>query len=300
MTYSLHLLMLLFVYTMAACSLNMVIGYCGLLNLAHAGYFALGAYTYALCTLALGWGYIPATLSAAVLAAALSLCLSVPARRFKGDFFVLISLAVQLVFFGLFYNWYSSDHPPGTLENLTNGPFGLEGVGRPEFLGKELDRGPSLIIFAGVFAAIVLAGSYWILTSPWGRLLKAIRDDEIAVRSLGKSPGKARTEVMAIACAVAAVAGSLYASYLGYVDPSLSSLDQSMLFLAMVLLGGVERFWGPMVGAAVLLLLPELLREVGFSGQIAPSLRNIIVGVVLCILMHSRPEGLLGSYKLKD
>jgi len=300
MTYLLHLLMLLFVYAMAACSLNMIIGYCGLLNLAHAGYFAIGAYTYALLTVTLGWGFIPATLSAASVAAALSLFISLPSRRFRGDFFVLISLAVELVFFGLFYNWYSDGHPPGTLENLTNGPFGLEGVGRPEFLGRGLERGPGLVILAAVLTSIVLASCYFMLSSPWGRLLKAIRDDEVAVRSLGKNPDKARAELMAIACAVAAVSGSLYASYLGYVDPSLSSLDQSMLFLAMVLLGGVERFWGPMLGAAVLLLLPEFLREVGFSGQLAPSIRNIIVGVVLCILMHSRPEGLIGSYRLKE
>lgn len=300
MTYPLHLLVFLFVYSLAACSLNMIIGYCGLLSLAHAGYFATGAYIYALCTLSFGWGFVPATISAVVLAATMSLFLSLPTRRFKGDFFVLISLAVQLVLFGLFYNWYSADSPPGSLQNLTNGPFGLAGIARPEFLGSQLERGPRLVVFYGVCTALALAICYRTLNSPWGRLLKAIRDDELAVRALGKRPDTARIEVVAIASGVAAFAGVIYASYIGYVDANLSSLDQSMIFLAMVLIGGVEHFWGPVVGAAVLLIVPELLREIGFGGQLAPSLRNALVGVVLCVLMHTRPQGLLGSYRLRE
>ena len=131
MNYLLHLLIYFDIYVIVALSLNIVVGYCGLLTLAHAGYFVVGAYTYALVTLKLGFGFIPAAFLAVLVAGILSLAISLPAWRFKGDFFVMISLAVQTLIFSLLYNWFSPNAEPGTLANLTNGPFGLAGISKP-------------------------------------------------------------------------------------------------------------------------------------------------------------------------
>lgn len=105
---------------------------------------------------------------------------------------------------------------------------------------------------------------------------------------------------VALGCTLAAAGGALYAGYVGYIDPSAGSLDQSILFLSMVLLGGIQSFVGPFVGAGVVLLLPELLRQLGASSQLAASGRNIAVGIALCILVLARPQGLVGNYRLRS
>src|SRR3989442_328935 len=135
MNYAFHLLVYLSIYSIVSLSLNLVVGYCGLLSLAHAGYFALGCYTYALATMKLGWGWLPAAALGVAVAALLSLAISLPARRFKGDFFVLMSLAVQAGLLSLFINWGSQDAELGTWRNLTNGPFGIAGIPKPVVFG---------------------------------------------------------------------------------------------------------------------------------------------------------------------
>lgn len=137
------------------------------------------------------------------------------------------------------------------------------------------------------------------MSSPWGRLLKCLRDDELATRSLGKNTRKARLEAFAFACGLAAVAGALYAGYIGYIDPSSASLDQGILILCMVIVGGVGNFKGPLVGAAVLILLPEILRFTHFPDNIAPNMRLLIYGMLLVIMAHFRPRGLAGEYRFQ-
>ncbi|MFM7581011.1 MAG: branched-chain amino acid ABC transporter permease, partial [Microcystaceae cyanobacterium] len=127
MNYFLHLLIYLNIYAIVAMSLNLVTGYCGLLTLAQAGYFAIGSYVYALASLKLGWGFLESTMLGVMVSVLLSLAVSLPAWRFRGDFFVMVSLAVQALLFSLFYNWSSPNADLGTWENLTNGPFGIAG-----------------------------------------------------------------------------------------------------------------------------------------------------------------------------
>lgn len=299
MNYLFHLLIFFNIYVILALSLNLVVGYCGLLSLAHASFFALGCYVYALVSLLRGWSFPSAAALAMALGALLSLALSLPSWRFRGDFFVMVSLAVQALLFSLFHNWAIAGQDLGSWQNLTNGPLGISGVPKPAILGIKLATVQQVSALASALT-LLSALLVWRLTaSPWGRLLKAIRDDELASRSLGKRVRLAKTQVFACSCGLAALAGTVYASYLGYVDPSASFLDHSILLLAMVLVGGVGNFRGPFVGALVLLAVPEVLRFADLPGPVAANLRLLAYGLLLVLFMHYRPQGLAGEYRIE-
>jgi len=298
MNYALHLLIYFCIYAICALSLNLVIGYCGLLTLAHASYFAIGAYSYAILSLH-GWGFLPALAAAVAIAAVLSLIVSLPAWRFRGDNFVLMSLAAQTLIFSLLYNWYQPQANPGTLLNLTNGPFGLAGIPRPAIFGIRLDTIGSVSVLAVVLVAICAFFIWRLQASPWGRLLQCMCDDELALRGLGKNVRRAKLEVFAISCGLVAVAGVLYASYVSFIDASSASLDDSILMVCMLLVGGMANFRGPLVGAGVLLAIPEILRMVNLPDAMAANVRLLAYGLLLVIIVHYRPQGLAGKYRIE-
>lgn len=299
MNYLLHILIYLNIYIIVALSLNLIVGYCGLLTLAQAGYFAVGSYVYAITTLRLGWGFFPSLAAGMVVAALLSILISLPSWRFKGDFFVMISLAVQALLFSAFYNWSSSSAAPGTWTNLTNGPFGIAGITKPQILAFSINSTTGMAVVSSILA-VSAAIVCWLLTkSPWGRLLKCMRDDELALRGLGKNVRLTKVYAFAIASALVATAGVLYASYVSYIDPSSASLNESILMLSMVLVGGVGNFLGPLVGAFLLLVIPELLRFAQLPDNAAANLRLAAYGVALVLLVHFRPQGVAGEYRIR-
>ncbi len=269
-----------------------------MLTLVHAGFYAIGGYAYALLTLVLGWGFLPSLLTAVMLAATLSLAVSLPAWRLKGDFFVLATLAVQALIFSLLYNWSDPNAPLGTWNNLTNGPFGISGIPKPKILGFTVTDSHSFFLLATVLA-VLCAFIVWRLTSsPWGRVLVAMREDELAARNLGKNTRMLKVQALAIASGLVSVAGTLYAAYVGYLDPSSASLEESILMLSMVIVGGVGNFRGPVIGAIVLIAVPELLRFLDLPDALAANLRLAIYGLLLVLMMHFRPQGISGKYRL--
>jgi branched-chain amino acid transport system permease protein len=299
MSYLLHLAVYLCIYVILAASLNLVVGYCGKLSLAHATFFAAGAYTYALLTAKAAWGFFPALIMAFTMGAVLSLFLSIPSWRLKDDVFVLISLALQTLTYNLILNWHDPTAEIGSLRNLTNGLFGIGGIPRPVIFGIRFDTINSITVLSGILTFLVLGITAILIHSPWGRVLQAMRDDELAARGLGKDTRILKTQAMLIASGFAAVAGVIYAGYVGYVDPSLSSLNMSMLLLAMLLVGGSGNFLGPAVGAAVLLAIPELLRMLNIPDAQAGELRLLAYGLLIVLFVHLRPVGLAGSYRME-
>lgn len=298
MNYLFHLLTYFGIYAILAMSLNIIVGYCGLLTLAHAGYFAVGAYAYALGTLCLGLDAVSAILLACLTGGILSFLISLPTWRLKGDYFVMASMAVQVLLYSAAYNWVNSDAKLGSLTNMTNGPFGIAGISRPTILGYKLSSLASMSLFSLAIAAIVMLICYLLLYSPWGRVLKCMRDDELVTRNLGKSVQILKVEALLIACAMAAVAGAIYASYTSYIDPSLASMDQSILLLSMILVGGLGNLRGPLVGAAVLLLIPEVLRFMHIPDSVAAEIRVMLYGILLIVIVRFMPSGLAGDYKV--
>ncbi|MCM2374653.1 branched-chain amino acid ABC transporter permease [Aporhodopirellula aestuarii] len=299
MNYLLHLIVYFDIYLIVALSLNLVVGYAGLLTLAHAGYYAVGAYAYALLSVNLDWGFVPAVAVGILVSAALSLAVSLCSWRLKGDFFVLASLAVQALIFSALYNWHSVDAPLGSLRNLTNGPFGIVGIHRPSLFGYSIVSPIAMAAFASVVAALCALVVWRLSDSSWGRVLVAMREDELAARGLGKNTRLLKVQVFAISSGLVAIAGALYASHVRYLDPTSATLDESILMLSMVVVGGVGNFRGPFVGAAILVGLPELLRFLSLPDAQAANLRMLIYGLMLILMMHFRPQGVAGEYRVE-
>lgn len=289
MSYALHLLILLGIYLLVAASLNLLIGYAGLLQVAHAAYYGVGAYTASLLTMKLGVGFLPAVALGGLTAALLSLFVSLPAWRFRGDAFVLMSLSVQVVLFAGFYNWV----------DLTGGPFGLSEIPRPAIYGIELATRGSICVVYGVMVALCVGMLALLKRSPFGRCLQAIRDDELASRSLGIPARRLKVEAFAIASALVGVAGAMYAAYATYIDPTSFSMDESILMLSMVIVGGTGNVRGPLVGALTLIAIPEILRFAALPDAVAASVRLLAYGLLLVMLMRWRPQGLAGRYRFE-
>jgi branched-chain amino acid transport system permease protein len=143
--------------------------------------------------------------------------------------------------------------------------------------------------------------SFWLLCrlvrAPFGRVLRAIREDEVFTQSLGKSVTGFKVKAFVIGAALAAVAGSLYAIYITFIDPTSFTVQESIFMLAIVIVGGAGNLWGSVIGAVVLVSLPELLRFVGLPSAIAANVRQILYGGLLVVMMLWRPQGLLGEYR---
>ena len=298
MSYFLHLVIYFNIFAMVAISLNLVTGYLGLVCLSQAVFFGLGAYAYAIATVAWGWSLVPAVVLAVTLAMVMSLPLSVASWRFRGAFFILVSLAFQIICHGVVRNWYGSGAPLGSLGNLTNGVFGIAAVPRPALGSWVPDSRSAYAVFSLVVFLVVALFSHRLVASPWGRLLRAMRDDELAVVGLGKPVRLIKCQVFAISAAMASLAGVLYAGYVSFVDPSLVSLDLSLLLLGMVIIGGLGRLRGAIIGAFLLLAIYEVLQLAAFSDATAAHLRMLLYGVMMVLVVHFRPQGVAGVPRL--
>ncbi len=300
MNYLLHLLILFDIYLVVALSLNIIVGYVGLLTLAHAAYFGVGAYTYAVTAMMLDWGFIPAALLAIAIGAVLSALMSIASWRFRGDFFVLISLAIQVMIFTILKNWHDPTQPVGSLSNMTNGDYGLAGVPSPNIFGYVFDDKVSVAILFTAFAAGAVLLSRHLLESPWGRMLRALRDDELAARGLGKNVRVAKVWAVAIGCGLAGFGGAMLSSYISFINPTVADINEAALLLSMIIIGGVgNSFRGPFCGALLLILIPEGLRFVEMPITLAAEMRLMIYGLLLVAFMHWRPQGVAGSYRME-
>jgi branched-chain amino acid transport system permease protein len=294
MTYAFHVLIFLEIYVILVLALNLIVGYCGMFSLAHSAYFAIGAYVYAVLTTAYGVGFAPALLAAVAMGAALSVLLSLPSWRLRGDFFLLITLAAQAVIFSSIYNWGDITLQLGSLPNLTNGPYGIGGVPGPRFFSDVLAPVEQIAVvgFACVCAVV------WTLRlldrSAWGRMLRAMRDDELALRNLGKNVRVVKAQALALACATATIGGVIYAAYAGYVDPAICSVEDSVLLLGAVVIGGPGTVRGAVVGATLVVMIPEVFRALDLPATAAANIRLGLFGLLMVLLVHFRPSGLMG------
>jgi len=286
MNYIFHILVMICLYTILGLTLNLVVGYGGMLSLCHAAFYGIGAYASTLSMANAGWPYLPSLLVALLICGTIAYLVSIPSIRFHGDFFVLATLAFQMIIFSILYNW----------TNFTKGPYGISGIPRPSLVGWRVTT-PWMFFLLALVAAIVVGSAIWRLShSPYGRALQAIRDDEMAAQALGKDVTRFRRSAFAITGMLAAVAGVLFAGYTSYIDPTSFTLDESVFILCVVIIGGAGNLRGPIVGAVILVLLPELLRFLRIPDAVAANARQIIYGLLLILMMRFRPQGIAGKY----
>jgi branched-chain amino acid transport system permease protein len=292
MSYGLHLLNLVLVYGLSALSLSLCVGHVGQLSMAQAASFGVGAYAYAIFGVAYALPSWAALGAAAGVAVTFSLLQGFIARSLAEDEFVFGTLAFNVMIAGLLYNATDGTSPLGSLRNLTNGPYGITDV--PPLPSRTLGTEPWLsTLTVALVAAVLMVAFYAAIASPWGRLLRAIRDSPTLALSLGKRVFSERSRAAEAASFLGSMAGALYASHTSYVDKEVVSMDLSVFFLTCLLLGGAASFWGPLLGSAGVVLLPEALRLFGIGGATVASLRVIGYAAVLFALLHLRPGGLL-------
>lgn len=292
MEYLINLGILFGIYAILGISLNLVVGYGGLLSVTHAAFYGIGAYVTALLMVNTGFNFFVAMAVGMLVAAVIALFIGIVLSKFKNDFYALASLGFNVIVFSILLNW----------ESVTRGPLGIPGIPRPSVgvSGWELEFSSNFLFL--VLCALALVAVYFvarlIVNSSFGRVLRALREDEEAIQVFGYNTLYYKIAIFVIAAALAAVAGSLFAMYITFIDPSTFTVNESIFILAIIILGGLASLRGAIVGALFLILLPEILRFVGFPTDIAAQMRQVVYGVILILLMLYRPQGLYGEYKL--
>ncbi len=278
--YKLFVGSLVLVYLIAAIGLNLTLGYAGQISLAHAAFLAFGAYSvgilqphgvpFELCL------FIGATISFFF-----GLLIGFPALRVKHHFLAMVTIGFTIIVFLSLRN----------LENFTGGSFGIPGIDRPDWGFISFDSDRAYYIYMMIWAIPVLASAYWIKNSRWGRAFKSIRENELRAAALGVSLRNYKLMAFAIGAAYAGIAGALFAPLLGYIDPSAFYIERTIQFLLIVVIGGLGRFEGPIIGSIVVVVLPEALRA-------SQSLFMIIFAVCIMLIMLFMPKGLIGLWDL--
>jgi len=289
MDYLLHILIIALIYSIFAISLNLELGYAGLYNFGHVAFFGIGAYTSALLSLA----GLPVTVSMAcgmAVAGGAGALLSIPALRLSGDYFGIATLvfAEMVRLFFLNERW------------LTKGPMGLPGIPRPGWIGGGIEGLPLFLVFCALLAVSAFLIVRRLTTAPFGRALKVVREDEYVAQALGKNVLTLKIKAITAGSVLAGLAGGLWAHYITYISPADFTLNETILVLLCVVLGGRGTNWGPILGAFVITFFNESVRflpiPMDFGRFVAP-LQGMVYGAVLILIMLKRPEGLLSEYK---
>jgi branched-chain amino acid transport system permease protein len=289
MNYLLHILVMINIYVILALSLNLLVGYTGLLSLSHAAFYGIGAYISTLCIVVLGLPYILAVVLAVVGAIVLSLVISIPSLRLKSDYFVLASLSFQVIVFTVLYNWVE----------LTRGPYGISNIPRPDLFLFNVNSLSAYFIYSAAITLICIGLLYLIGYSPFGRVLKAIRENEVATAAIGKNITLFKVVAFAIAAGFAAMAGTLFAGYMRYLDPTSFTVMESVFIISIIIIGGAGNIAGPIIGTILMITLPEALRFIGLPSTIAPNLRQMVYGILIILILRYKPQGIAGEYRFE-
>lgn len=287
MEYFLHILVITGIYIILTLSLNLVVGYTGLPALGHAAFSCVGAYTSSLLALNLGLSPWLGLLIGACAAALLGFGIALASIRLKGDYLALATFGFGVIVYSVARNWIS----------ITRGPLGLPGIPRFLIFSVQLSEIWQYLVVVTAFVLLTNFVMRRLVHSPFGRILRAIREDEIAAQSVGKDVEKYKILVFVIGAFFSGIAGSLYAHYISFIDPSSFTVMESIIILIMVVFGGMGSLSGSFVGASILVVFPELLRFLGLPTSIAAPLRQMIYGLLLVLLMLKRPRGILGRYR---
>jgi len=285
--YLIHLLILICIYLILAISLQLSVGFTGLLNLGHIAFYAIGAYTSALLALN-GFPFWFCFLSAGILAMIFGFLLSLPTNKLKGDYLALATMGFSFVVYAVLLNWTS----------LTRGPLGLPGIPKPKIFGISFSDNFSFLILVAIIAIISYLIIKRITISPFGKVLEAIRDNELIVRVLGKNTFKMKSLALMVSSFFAGIAGSLYAHYITFIDPSSFTLLQLIPVLSIVIIGGLASLEGTILATIILVLLPEPLRFIGFPSSIVGPARQILYALLLLLILIYKPKGFYGRVSL--
>ncbi|MCX5735072.1 MAG: branched-chain amino acid ABC transporter permease [candidate division NC10 bacterium] len=270
--YLLYISSLTCIYMIVACGLNIVLGYAGQISLAQAGFLGIGAYVCALLGPSLSfWVVLPL---AGLICFVIGLGLGFPSLRVKTHFLAMVTLGFTVIVYLILVNE----------EKWTGGPFGVFNILRPKIGSLSFSSPANYHIIVALVTFILLLLAFWGLNSQWGRAFKAIRENEARAEMLGVNLRNYKLMAFAIGSGFAGIGGALIAPLFGYIDPTMFALGFSFQFLLMVVVGGVGRFEGPLLGAMIVAILPEMLR-------VTDKYFPVIFALAAILIMVFMPKG---------
>ena len=284
--YPLHLLIMVGIWSIAASSLNLILGYTGQASLGHAAFFGIGAYASALLMIKIGFSFWLALPAASLIAALFGFLIGLPALRTRGSYFAIATLGFNIIVTIIIEHW----------DDFTQGGAGISGIPKPDsiplpFIGK-IDfttlSGQYYLVFFFLFLTLFFINR--IVNSPVGKTYMAIRGGELLAESLGVNPMWNKLVSFSASAFFAGLSGALYGSYQGFISPDTSNFHIGFDLLIFLLVGGVATIPGPIIGAIIMTIIPEAL-------QFLLEYRIIFYGSFLIVVVIFLPRGLVGLWR---
>src|SRR5512137_1055269 len=273
--YFITILITVLIYAILAHSLNIITGHAGQISLGHAAFFGIGAYTSALLYGGAGLPFWLSVPLAAIVAGIIGAILGIPCLRVRDDFLAITTMGINFVVEAFFL------YTP-----FFGGAMGMGGINLPGWFGREMTKPEYAVLILIVFAFLLVL-DWWLGRSWVGLAWASIREDEVAAEAMGVDVVRFKVVAFVMGSAIAGLAGGFYAHFLTFIMPQNFGFGQSIVILSMVVFGGIGSRWGPIVGAVILGILPEVSRPI-------MEYRILIYGILLLGMMRFQPGGLLG------
>ncbi len=274
--YIITLLITIGIYMILALSLNIIVGYAGQISLGHAAFWAIGAYSFAILTTRYGLGFLEASVLAILITTAVGVILGLPSLRVSNDFLAITTIGINFIVQGIFNTF-----------NFFGGAMGIGNIPFPTYHGNMISN-TLFMLLVYLFVVLTILISYLFKRSWSGLATFSIKNDELAASVCGVSPVKFKLLSFAIGSALAGLSGIFYASFMSFISASDFSFPVSVTILAMVIVGGEATIIGPIFGAVLLVLLPELFRPIH-------NYRMFLYGLLLVVMMRFQPDGFFGK-----
>jgi branched-chain amino acid transport system permease protein len=275
--YMTDLLVFTAIYTICGLGVGLLLGHCGIVNLGQAAFYGIGAYACAFLTVEQGYPSIAGFVAGTIVSMSIALVVGWPLLRLKGYYLALATLALAIIAASLFYEW----------DWLTGGELGIGGIPKLNLFGFRFDTPDRYYYLVWIIAFTCMALVANLVESRTGLMLRAMRDSSEAAASLGIDMPWLRTRVFMLSALFGSLAGSLFAHYVSFVSVQSFTVDKSIGFLLIPVLGGVRSLWGVVLGALFVTVLPELLSKVG-------DIHQILFGLALVAVVVLLPDGLMG------
>jgi branched-chain amino acid transport system permease protein len=283
-----HLGVIITIYAILAVSLNLIMGITGLFNIGHAAFYGIGAYTSAILAKA-GLPWFAAMLAGVFLAGAVAFVVGIPTLRLIGDYLAVVTMGLGEIARAVFTNWLP----------VTRGPMGLPAIPHASLFGFQFNTAPRYLLLSIAALVIIYLLSERIVHSPFGRVLKGIREDETATQALGKNAYAFKMAILVIGSGMAGLAGSLFAHYITYIDPSSFVMWLTFFIFLIIMLGGLGNHLGAIAATAIFVAFREGLRFVTLPAGLNPAaLQQLLFGVLLIATTIFLPRGLIPERKV--
>ncbi len=276
--YHIQVMIFIGIYIILTLSLNLLNGYVGLLSIGHAAFYGIGAYASAKLVMEAGLPFPLAMPCAGVVAGIFGYLIAKPTLRLSGIYMTLATLGFNMICFLILQNWMS----------FTNGPLGIMDIPPPNIFGYKIETRVQYYYLIFFLVLLTVVSMHRLMTCRFGRALVSIRENELAAEAMGVHTTRYKIQAFVLAAFFAGIAGSYYAHFVKYISPDSFYIYESFILLAMLAFGGQGNLIGPMVGAAVLIIIPELFRFL-------QEYRMLVYGGILIIMMLVRRQGLLGG-----